>query len=633
MCRIAGVVKLNKGTALAKETDVQACRILDRMRHGGPDADGTMQTGPVSFFHCRLALLDASPTGAQPMRRGNTVLSYNGEVYNYLELKKELTNASEKFRGNSDTEVILAAIGKWGKAALNRFRGMFALALWNESEKTLLLARDPLGIKPLYYSHTEDHFLFASELKALLELPGHDASINHAALPEYLRRGYISAPNTIYQNTYKLEPGEWVEFSLQDGNVAKGAFYQLENKVSQNSQRQSLTPKQNFKACFEESCQRRLLADFPVGVLLSGGVDSSLIAATVSGLTEEPVKTFTMGFDNPAFNEAPRAAAIAKHLKTDHTEFSCTAEDFLRLIPAYAEIYDEPFGDASGIATHLLTAGTSQEVKCCLGGDGGDELFGGYAKYRATLNFDRYAKSISPNLRKLLAKAIRTGRPDRIGKMIRKVKPDLSNPEEKLYKLSESISATSTESFFQRASDYSDESILYRLGVLTPKRPVKYWASHELLTKMAIEDLQNYMEGDLLVKVDRASMNNGLEVRLPFLDTDLVAFALNLKPKYRLSGRDTKVLPRQLLAEYLPQKLTRGPKKGFAIPLDQWLRTKLVEPLKDMAADQTFSARFRFRPGAVEGIVNDYLSPLTYINVYPVWFLFVLHQWHIRWGE
>jgi asparagine synthase (glutamine-hydrolysing) len=598
------------------------------MEHGGPDASGMKTLGPAALFHCRLALLDPSASGAQPMQQEGALLSYNGEIYNYRELRTELEALNEVFTGTSDTEVVLAALRNWGRAALNRFRGMFALAFWDAHRQTLLLARDPLGIKPLYYSRTTEGLLFASELKALRKLPGHSNTINHAALPAYLSRGYIPAPDTIYHGTHKLSAGEWLAFSAATGRVTRGKFYQLENEGRELA---ADKPEEAFRNHFAQSCRRRLLADVPVGVLLSGGIDSSLIAATVAQQTTEPVRTYTMGFDDPAFDEAPRAAAIARHLKTEHTTFYCGAPDFLAVLPQYADIFDEPFGDASGIATYLLAQGVSADIKCCLGGEGGDELFGGYAKYRATLAYSRYLQPLPAGLRKLAAGVARSGRPDKIAGLLNRLGLLTVNGEEKLYKLSTSLRATSPQDFFRRASTYADEDVLARLGVSAPISARPDWPRGDLLKNMAVTDLQNFVEGDLLVKTDRASMQHGLEVRLPFLDVDLVDFALAQPADWKLKGGQSKILPRALLAKYLPQQLIGGPKKGFTIPLDRWLRTSLTDELQTMAADAAFSERFRLRNGSVAEIVSDYLSGRTYVNAYPVWFLYVLYLWHQRW--
>jgi len=628
MCRIAGIITTGGATG----QDFNASEIWPglraKMQHGGPDASGVVALGPATFFHCRLALLDASSTGAQPMQREACALSYNGEVYNYRELRTALEAMNEVFTGNSDTEVVLAAIRKWGKAALGRFRGMFALAFWDEHRQTLLLARDPLGIKPLYYSQTTEGLLFASELKALRELPGHDPTINHAALPAYLSRGYIPAPDTIYLGTRKLRAGEWLEFSAITGKVTQGSFYHLEN---QGQSPAADDPDATFRNYFARSCRRRLLADVPVGVLLSGGVDSSLIAATAAQQSAGPIRTYTMGFDDPTFDEAPRAAAIARHLKTEHTSFYCGAADFLAVLPKYAEIFDEPFGDASGIATYLLARGVSTDLKCCLGGEGGDELFGGYAKYRATLAYSRYLGGLPAGVRKLAAGFIRSGRPDKLARLLNRLGLLNVNGEEKLYKLSASLSTTSAHDFFRQASTYADKDILVRLGVNAPVSARSDWPAGDLLKNMAITDLREFVEGDLLVKTDRASMQHGLEVRLPFLDVDLVDFALAQPADWKLKGRWSKIPSRSLLAEYLPQKLISGPKKGFTVPLDRWLRTSLTDGLKAMASDKAFSERFRFRAGSVEELVTDYLSGRAYVNAYPVWFLYVLYLWHQRW--
>ena len=630
MCRIAGSICSNNGAT--DRTDLAALEelIVARMQHGGPDDQGAIVTDTTAFYHCRLSLLDISEAGSQPMRRENTMIVYNGELYNCRELRAELEALGERFSGHSDTEVVLAALNCWGTTALTRFRGMFALALWDEDAQSLLLARDPLGIKPLYYSPTDRGFLFASELKALRELPGHDPGINHAALPAYLRRGYIPAPDTIYQGTFKLGAGEWLKFDARTGAISRETFYSLDE---QGRGRSATDPHRRFREHFTNSCRRRLLADVPVGVLLSGGVDSSLIAATVAGQTEEPLRTYTMGFDDPAYDEAPRAAAIARHLNTKHKTFYCGASDFLGVLPKYAEIFDEPFGDASGIATYLLSRGVSADIKCCLGGDGGDELFGGYTKYRATHGFARYLGRLPLGPRKAAAHFIRSRRPDKLARLLAGAGLTTPNLEAKLYKLGTSMEAESSRDFFRRSSNYTDERILRRLGLPESTPITADWHPDELLRNMARTDLRDFVEGDLLVKTDRASMRNGLEVRLPFLDVDLVDFALAQPDDLKLKGSRTKLMPRKLLAEYLPKKLIDGPKKGFAVPLDRWLKNSLARELREMANTPGFSARFGFREGSIAGIVADYLSGSAYVNAYPVWFLYVLYLWHQRWPE
>ena len=629
MCRLAGWLDLAPGAGTPIPDPALTERLYARMRHGGPDGEGSARRPPATLYHCRLALIDPSPAADQPFTAGDWTLVYNGELYNYATLRDELAAAGQTFRTASDTEVVLRALAHWGTDALPRFRGMFALALWNDRTQTLLLARDPLGVKPLYFSHAAASFRFASELKALRELPGHDPTVDPSVLPFFLQRGYIPAPRTIYANVRKLGAGEWLRFSVATGAVTTGRHYALADAGRGDP---PADPRSAVRAALRRSCRRRLVADVPVGVLLSGGVDSSLLAATVGDLTDAPVRTYTLGFDDPAFDERPRAAAIARHLGTDHRGFRCSDADFRAVLPELPVLFDEPFGDASGIAAHLLARHVSTDLKCCLSGEGGDELFGGYTKYRATLAFDNYLRRLPLPLRRLAAAALRRGRPDHTAALLRRAGFTRPNLEDQLYKLSGTLAAPTTRAFFERASDYGGTDVLTRLGLTPPPSPAA-WSDDALLRNMARADLRAFVEGDLLVKTDRSSMRNGLEVRVPFLDVDLIDLALRLPADRKVSGKRNKVLLRSLLAEHLPPELIDGPKRGFTVPLDRWLRGILRAELRAMGEDRAFAARFGLSAVGLADLITDYLSRRRYGNAYPVWFLYVLRRWHQRWPD
>lgn len=619
MCRIAGLLseKENAGSIVQLMTDLQS--------HGGPDGRGVRQIGPVVFGHRRLAIIAPGEEGKQPFEDGDDLLTYNGELYNYRELRSELRREGCTFRTGTDTEVILRALQKWGANAPARFNGMFALAYWSGAHQSLLLARDHVGMKPLYYGQCGEDLVFASELGALRAHPDFSGTIDKIAVASFLRRGYIGAPTTIYADICKVKPGVALTFSPGNSVPTEHVFY-----LPLSDQQVSRTD--GFGAVFRASCTRHLLADVPVGVLLSGGVDSALLAASVASVRPEPPLTFTLGFENPRFDEAPMAEAVAKHLGTRHQTFYVGQDDLIGAINQLTTTFGEPFGDASALPTLLLAERVAQEVKCVLGGDGGDEVFGGYAKYRATLAFSEYGQNTPGFARRLVASGINTFRPDRMARWRNTLRGSNKNAEDRYYKIGESLSATKPEDFFMRASSYSGQELLTRLGVSTSEL-VPDWSGQDLLFAMARHDLRHFLEGDLMVKTDRAAMRYGLEVRFPFLDREVIDYGLGLSTEQKISGGLGKVLLRKALAKSLPPRLINRGKDGFSIPLQGLLTGSLSAEVRTLGKNTAFARRFGLLSAGVDGVVSDFLSRRCYINAYPVWFLLALYRWHLAWPE
>ena len=403
MCRINGILSYKYHES--KETTASITTAMrDTMIYGGPDDAGIYVDDFIALGHRRLSILDLSSAGHQPMQWQSYVIVYNGEVYNFKEIRDSLEKQGYTFETNTDTEVILKGYHCWGKELVQRFRGMFAFAIWDKQEKKLLLCRDRVGVKPLYWYWKDGLLMFASELKAFHEHPSFDKTIDHDAVALYLQQGYIHAPHCIFRYAHKLLPGHFLEADVH-GTISTTSYWDAEVKYAQNTLLQ--TPALDIQAELEEilveSFRLRMVADVPVGMFLSGGIDSSLVVALLQRYTNQQVKTFTIGFWDKSMNEAPYASAIAQHIGTAHTEYYCDEQDFLALLPQFTYMYDEPFGDSSGIPTYLVSKMASEQVKVSLSADGGDELFGGYTKYAFSSYFFKTLSSMPLPIRQFLA--------------------------------------------------------------------------------------------------------------------------------------------------------------------------------------------------------------------------------------
>ena len=590
MCGIAGFVDLSRATP--PDRLVATVRRMARtLHHRGPDDDGAWieAAAGVALAHRRLSILDLSPSGHQPMesRDGRYVLSYNGEVYNFEKLRAELAQKGIGFRGHCDAEILVEAIAAWGLVAtLERLVGMFAFALWDRRERILTLVRDRLGIKPLYWAHQGNLFLFASELKALHAHPDFRADVNRNALASFLRHNYIPAPHSIYRDSFKLEPGKMLTLR-PNGTPEISTWWNLREIAGEVI---TSRPEMNVGHATEEldlllrdAVKQRMVADVPLGAFLSGGIDSSTIAALMQAQSRHPVRTFTIGFHEKAYNEAGDAKKIAAHLGTDHTELYVTPADAMDVIPKLPHIYDEPFSDSSQIPTFLVSELTRQHVTVALSGDGGDELFAGYNRYFWAQALWRKLQFLPLPLRQGAAAMLRAVSPADWSRLFG-VLPSRLRPRQagdKLHKLADLLALSNCDALYRRLlTHWEDPAAILRegtepTGILWDKSLTGEFP--DFMERMQFLDTVTYLPDDILTKVDRASMAVGLEARVPMLDHRVVEFAWRLPRNMKLRHGQGKWLLRRVLGRYVPDELIDRPKMGFGVPIDSWLRG----PLRD----------------------------------------------------
>jgi asparagine synthase (glutamine-hydrolysing) len=568
-------------------------RMTDALAHRGPDGDGLWiaDDGQVGLGHRRLSIIDLSSFGAQPMASatGRFVLSYNGEIYNYLALRKELAELGYPFVGHSDTEVIVAGCQHWGlEKTLSRLAGMFALALWDKQERTLSLARDRIGIKPLYYTIKDGALAFASELKPIVAWHGGLPEISLRGLSEFLRLGYVPSPLSIFENVHKLPPATVLSF--RDGRISGPTpYWSVADTVARGFAHQRHDETEvldELNARLREIVSQHMISDVPLGAFLSGGIDSSTVTALMQAGSNQPVKTFSIGFDDPAYNEAAHAAAVAAHLKTDHTELYVSEQDALAVIPSLPDIYDEPFADTSQIPTYLVAKLARQRVTVSLSGDGGDELFGGYNRYTFVSNYWDRLNRIPRPLRSIAAAGINAASPATWDAGFRLFGPALPQrlrpalPGQKMQKIASVLASRTLYDLQSRLiSQWPNPEAVLASGasdvaeaLLSP--PVEVAGIPSAAQQMAW-DTSTYLVDDILTKVDRATMRVGLEARVPLLDHRLVEFAWEIPLSMKFRGGSGKYILKRLLERYVPRKLFERPKMGFGIPVDSWLRGPL----------------------------------------------------------
>jgi len=609
-------------------------RMVEAVRHRGPDDSGVWvsPTAGLGLGHTRLSVIDLSPAGHQPMVSacGRYVVVYNGEIYNYPDLRRDLEERGHRFLGHSDTEVLLAAIAEWGlEKALERLIGMFALAVWDVPRQRLALVRDRLGKKPLYYGWWERKFVFASELKALAQLPGFSPEIHRGALALFLQHNYVPGPWSIYRDIYKLPPGTVLELSEPAERPNPQAYWSLQQAAARGME-------DPFRGTREEAAdelyrlvadavRRRMIADVPLGAFLSGGIDSSLVVALMQAHSHRPVRTFTIGFEEREYDEAPYAAAVARHLGTDHTEQYVRAREAWAVIPRLPEIYDEPFGDSSAVPTFLVSELARRHVTVVLSGDGGDELFGGYQRYLHIGRLWRALGRVPLAVRKAAAGAIAWGAHGLPGALRTKV----AGRAERLR------IATPGEMYVRHNMHWPDAQRLV-LGAepleALADQPDRWPNSRHYLEQWMYADTVSYLPDDILVKVDRASMAVALEARAPLLDHRVVEFAWRLPLEWKIRRGTGKWLLRRVLQRHVPRELFERPKAGFGVPIDHWLRG----PLRDWAEALLDEHRLRqqgfFDPAPIRQKWNEHLSGRTAWH-YPLWDVLMFQAWYERWSR
>lgn len=642
MCGITGLIdpcRVGDAESLRRI----ATAMNDSLTHRGPD-HGAVESDAgagLAFGHRRLAIVDLSPAGEQPMTSsdGRHVIVYNGEVYNAEELRRELPALA--WRGHSDTEVILEACARWGvEATARRLIGMFAFALWDRQERALWLVRDRLGIKPLYWTLRRGVFAFGSELKALHGHPDLALAVDPAAVAAYCRFGYVPAPHSIYRGVQKLMPGHVLRLS-RGGEIATSAFWSLEDVVREAcAAREDLdeaTAADRLEALLRDAVGRRMIADVPLGAFLSGGIDSSLVTALMQVQSPQPVKTFSIGFAESGYNEAPFAAAVARHLGTDHTELYVSDDDALAVIPNLALWYDEPFADSSQIPTYLVSALARRHVKVALSGDGGDELFAGYTRYGIAQRYLTAIAATPASIRRAAAASIRAVPPvlyDSLAQLL----PPTRRPAMagvRAHKLADVVALPDAAALYARLiSTWGDPGALVATAeVQGPHRSAwRHPSLADVVERMQYVDALTYLPDDILTKVDRASMAVALEVRVPLLDHRLVAFAWSLPMHMKIRGGETKWLLRRVLDRHVPRALIDRPKAGFGVPVDAWLRGRLRDWVEDLLSEKSLREAGLVAPGPVREAWHEHLSGRRARGA-ELWTILMLQAWWRRWGR
>lgn len=587
--------------------------MTDAMVHRGPDAAGAWidPDAGIALGHRRLSIVELSPLGAQPMISDDErfVLVFNGEIYNHELLREELLKRGHRFRGHSDTEVLLALIARDGlHAALTRCVGMFAIAVWDRRDRVLQLARDRFGEKPLYVATIDGGIAFASTLAPIRRHPGFRASIDRGALAAYLRHGYVPAPHAIFTNAHKVEPATIVTWTGDRSNTpVVTRYWSAEDAAAAGIATPFEGSDEDAVNALDHALRRavreQMMADVPLGAFLSGGVDSSLIVALMQAEGSRAARTFTIGFEDPAFNEAQHAAAVAAHLHTEHTTLVVTPQDALDVIPRLAGIYDEPFADSSQIPTTLVAALARRHVTVALSGDGGDELFGGYQRYAVVEQAWRRLSPVPKSMRRIAASAMTA-----VGAEAWDVACRASGLHsrgvtgDRIHKLAALVESPSSSSFYRDlVSSWTTPSKVVRVAQEPHSRLLQPLGRVPggLLGEMMLRDQVTYLPDDILVKVDRATMASSLESRAPFLDHRIAELAWTLRrDQWRRDGRG-KWIARAVLDRYVPRALIDRPKQGFGVPIASWLRGPLREWADDLLSPSALAADEMFDPAPI----------------------------------
>jgi asparagine synthase (glutamine-hydrolysing) len=640
MCGIAGLFAAGGGQ-LAGDPAAAAQRMADALAHRGPDGAGAWGDAGASIGlgHRRLSIIDLSSAGAQPMHSadGRFVISYNGEVYNFRELRRELEADGHTFRGTSDTEVMLAAFVQWGlEKAVGRFVGMFAFAVFDRTERVLHLVRDRLGIKPLYWTMAGGTLLFGSELRALMAHPAFRPEVDRDAVSAFLRYSYVPTPASIFRGVHKLPPGTILSMAA-GGQPTLTPYWRLREVVSRPSPVgiSADEAEGTLYTLLREAVRGRMIADVPIGAFLSGGVDSATVVALMQSCSDTPVRTFTIGFREAAYDESPYAREIARHLGTQHTEVSLGAEDALALVGDIAEWFDEPFADSSQLPTFLVSRMTRQHVTVALSGDGGDELFGGYPRYETLEKTWRGVHRVPRPLRRLAGRSLSlvpdamlragarvmldSGRGERIGEKARRLAAAMAAP-----------SGDAAAAALDMVGIDEPDLVLGNTAMLAPQRLEGLEAYlPDLGSRMQAQDLVTYLPDDILTKVDRCSMAFALEARVPLLDHRVVEFVWSLPRPIRRAGQPKSLL-KSVLARYAPLSMFERPKRGFSVPLNQWLAGPLREWAEDLLSPAKVANEGLLNADAVQSLWQRHLSNREQ-NATGLWNILMLRAWSERW--
>ncbi len=640
MCRIAGFWDFQYGNEYPLDDVV--VRMRETMIHGGPDDAGafTEKESGMALAHRRLSIIDLSPLGHQPMHdgTGRFWITYNGEVYNFQEIRDELLKMGHTFRSHSDTEVILKGFQEWGCDSVKRFRGMYAFAIWDSLNKDLFLCRDRAGVKPRYWYYDGRVFMFASELKALHSHPRFSAEIDRKALATYFAYGYIQSPSCIFQHTEKLEPGHMLRIG-RDRKITKWKYWDINDSYLRGeelersgywSKKGERETAEELESIMSEGFKYRMIADVPVGVFLSGGIDSSAIVAllTAQGFN---LRTFTIGFSDKAYNEADHARKVADYLGTDHTELTCTPEDASKIIALLPEMYDEPFGDSSAIPTYLVSSLARQHVTVSLSADGGDELFGGYNKYPAYMRkIERQERWKNLSRVAHAMKYLRLDRDALCQNLSRLLGGPANNFTHEYIRLFNQLGATTHEELCSLSQRFSFKEELASHG-LPDSYPFNDGPlpldDYHMMMQM---DFKNYLPDDVLAKVDRASMAVALESREPFLDTRIIEYVASLPSSLKVKDGVSKYILKEIVYRHIPREILERPKMGFSVPIATWFEKDLKELFTDYLSEERVRREGYLNPDAVASSLNRYRNGNTG-EIHRLWFHLMFEMWLERW--
>lgn len=637
MCGIAGYWFKNHAPEAARQWLQDSVASL---HHRGPDDRGSWFDNGVGLGHTRLSILDLSPLGHQPMasRNGRWMMVFNGEVYNFREIRKDLELLGHTFLGTGDSEVILEAFAEWGPEAVRRFVGMFAIALWSKAERRLYLLRDRVGVKPLYYGWNGNSLWFGSELKALRAFRHWSPQLDRSAMVDYFRYGYIAEPRSIYQNVFKLPAGHWLELGPAGEKKIEPYWNVLDAALNRRQDSENELAEE-LEALMIDAFRYRMISDVPVGIFLSGGIDSSSVAAILQHHGGQRIKTYTIGFDDAAFDESPHADRVARHLGTEHTTRILKVKDAMRILPQWGNLYDEPFGDSSGVPTLLVSQIASESVKVVLSADGGDELFSGYNGYTHIFAQRRMRAAIPEWLGAATVAALRALPLEQLdGQLATQRWPAQLNHRLRrrttvpCTKIRDRLQTrTIGEMFDQALAFWSYDELRRLLG----------WEAHPARSncdiypgeegeKLCLWDLQHYLPGDILTKVDRATMAVSIEGREPLLDHRLVEFAFALPFRLRRGPYGPKHLLRKVLYQYVPRDYLDRPKQGFAVPIGQWLAGDLRSLIEQYLESSLIAAQGIFDTEVIRRLLARFRAGDS-LAEHKVWLLLAFQMWHARW--
>jgi asparagine synthase (glutamine-hydrolysing) len=632
MCGIAGFVDFKKQT-----TEETLAAMVCVVEHRGPDGQGMFYNNTayasIGLGHRRLSIIDLSSAANQPMHFDGLHLIFNGEIYNYNEIRGELVNKGHRFTTHSDTEVILHSWREWGEAAIQQWHGMFAITLYDEKNGEIVCIRDRAGVKPFYYHWHNNVFLFGSELKSLTQHPEFEKKINPNAVASFLQYGYISHPHCIYQNCFKIPPGHLLRLKLDNKDIKTIQFwnvYDAYNKPKLNiGIRDAINETERI---LEKAFQYRMVADVPIGVFLSGGYDSSCVTALLQKNSTKKIKTFTIGTTNNKLDEAPFAKQIAQRLGTDHTEYYCTPQEALDIIPVLPKFYDEPFADSSAIPTILVSRLARKQVIVALSADAGDEIFAGYNRYDYIYRYGKKIGAIPKPVRKAAVAVMGSVSSGRI--------PFLRNQRNfhsRYDKLKNLLADPSPSELLKNLNQvFTREEI----RVLFKEAVTELRTSHTSTELMTVEedplsfmmaiDYQTYMVDDILQKVDRATMSVSLEGREPFLDQDIIEWAARLPSDYKYYKGQKKYILKEIVHRYIPKEIMERPKMGFGIPLEEWLGHELKELVHEYLSEDSLSLHGLFNQAEVGKLVAGFFAGRKEKHL-KIWYLLMFQMWYKHW--